>query len=99
MSAAALLAVAAAGVILPVALAVFGADYLAPRNLVAAMVPGHCADASELPGVLFSNRPIDAGAPSLVDVAPSIHAIPEGAGSRVPILIMIPGYLSLGARD
>jgi len=33
------LAIAAAGVLLPVALAVFGADYLAPRNLVAAMVP------------------------------------------------------------
>jgi mannosyltransferase len=38
-SSASLLALAAAGVILPVALAVFGADYLAPRNLVAAMVP------------------------------------------------------------
>lgn len=33
------LSVAAAGVLLPIALAVLGADYLAPRNLVAAMVP------------------------------------------------------------
>ncbi|MCY2928367.1 MAG: alkaline phosphatase family protein [Planctomycetota bacterium] len=32
----------------------------------------HCADAAELPGVLFSNRPIQAGAPSLIDMAPSI---------------------------
>src|SRR5207247_11244909 len=32
----------------------------------------HCADALEVPGVLFSNRPLRAGAPSLVDVAPSI---------------------------
>lgn len=32
----------------------------------------HCADALEVPGVLFSNRPIRAAAPSLVDVAPSI---------------------------
>jgi len=32
----------------------------------------HCADASEVPGVIFSNKPIGADAPSLVDVAPSI---------------------------
>ena len=32
----------------------------------------HCADVSEVPGVIFSNRPIKAGAPSLIDVAPSI---------------------------
>jgi predicted AlkP superfamily phosphohydrolase/phosphomutase len=34
----------------------------------------HCADASEVPGVLFSNRAIGAAAPSLVDLAPSILA-------------------------
>jgi hypothetical protein len=34
-----MLIVAAAGVLLPLALAVLGADYLAPRNLLAAMVP------------------------------------------------------------
>jgi predicted AlkP superfamily phosphohydrolase/phosphomutase len=34
----------------------------------------HCADAGQLPGVLFSSRPIAAEAPSLVDVAPSILA-------------------------
>ena len=34
----------------------------------------HCADALEVPGVLFSNRPIRSGAPALVDVAPSILA-------------------------
>jgi predicted AlkP superfamily phosphohydrolase/phosphomutase len=32
----------------------------------------HCADAAEVPGVIFSNRPIRASAPSLVDMAPSI---------------------------
>jgi predicted AlkP superfamily phosphohydrolase/phosphomutase len=32
----------------------------------------HCADALEVPGVLFSNRPIRATSPSLVDIAPSI---------------------------
>lgn len=32
----------------------------------------HCADVSEVPGVIFSNRPIAASAPSLVDVAPSV---------------------------
>ena len=31
----------------------------------------HCADALEVPGVLFSNRPLRAGDPSLVDVAPA----------------------------
>ena len=34
----------------------------------------HCADALEVPGVLFSNRPIRGRGPSLVDVAPSILA-------------------------
>jgi hypothetical protein len=34
----------------------------------------HCADALEVPGVLFSNRRLGAGSPSLVDVAPSILA-------------------------
>jgi hypothetical protein len=32
-------AIAACGVLIPVALVAFGADYLAPRNLVAAMIP------------------------------------------------------------
>jgi bisphosphoglycerate-independent phosphoglycerate mutase (AlkP superfamily) len=32
----------------------------------------HCADAMELPGVLFSNRAIAARGPALVDLAPSI---------------------------
>ena len=32
----------------------------------------HCMDVSEVPGVLFSNRPISSSAPSLVDLAPSI---------------------------
>ncbi len=36
---AAALAVAAGGVLIPLVLAVFGADYLAPRNLVGAMIP------------------------------------------------------------
>jgi predicted AlkP superfamily phosphohydrolase/phosphomutase len=34
----------------------------------------HCADALEVPGVLFSNRPIQVANPSLVDLAPSILA-------------------------
>jgi predicted AlkP superfamily phosphohydrolase/phosphomutase len=34
----------------------------------------HCADALEVPGVLFCNRPMRADKPSLVDVAPSILA-------------------------
>jgi predicted AlkP superfamily phosphohydrolase/phosphomutase len=34
----------------------------------------HCADALEVPGVLFCNRRIEAAAPSLVDIAPSILA-------------------------
>jgi len=34
----------------------------------------HCADALEVPGVLFCNRPFRAQSPSLVDLAPSILA-------------------------
>jgi predicted AlkP superfamily phosphohydrolase/phosphomutase len=34
----------------------------------------HCADALEVPGVLFCNRRVAAQAPSLVDIAPSILA-------------------------
>jgi predicted AlkP superfamily phosphohydrolase/phosphomutase len=34
----------------------------------------HCADALEVPGVLFSNRPLATGSPSLVDLAPTILA-------------------------
>jgi predicted AlkP superfamily phosphohydrolase/phosphomutase len=34
----------------------------------------HCADALEVPGVLFSSRPIRGKSPSLVDLAPSILA-------------------------
>jgi predicted AlkP superfamily phosphohydrolase/phosphomutase len=41
----------------------------------------HCMDASEVPGVLFSNRPIAAPQPSLVDLAPSILA---GFGLDIP---------------
>ena len=32
----------------------------------------HCADVSEVPGVIFSNRPVRAKAPALIDIAPSI---------------------------
>ena len=32
----------------------------------------HCADVSEVPGVLFSNRPIAADAPTLKDIAPTV---------------------------
>ncbi len=34
----------------------------------------HCADALEVPGVLFCNRSVGADSPSLVDIAPSILA-------------------------
>ncbi len=40
------LAVAACGVLIPLALAALGADYLAPRNLVAAMIPVSAAIAA-----------------------------------------------------
>jgi predicted AlkP superfamily phosphohydrolase/phosphomutase len=49
----------------------------------------HCADALEVPGVLFSNRTIRGKAPSLVDVAPTILAEfglptpPQMAGKNV----------------
>lgn len=32
----------------------------------------HCADVSEVPGVVFSNKPVKTKNPSLVDIAPSI---------------------------
>jgi bisphosphoglycerate-independent phosphoglycerate mutase (AlkP superfamily) len=32
----------------------------------------HCADALEVPGLLFSSRPIRGQDPKLVDIAPSI---------------------------
>ena len=38
----------------------------------AAWSADHCADALEVPGVLFSNKPVAAPSPSLVDLAPSI---------------------------
>jgi bisphosphoglycerate-independent phosphoglycerate mutase (AlkP superfamily) len=38
-------------------------------------------DASEVPGILFSNRPITAPRPSLVDLAPSILT---GFGLEIP---------------
>ena len=41
----------------------------------------HCMDASEVPGVLFSNRPIAAPNPALADLAPSILT---GFGLQVP---------------
>jgi predicted AlkP superfamily phosphohydrolase/phosphomutase len=41
----------------------------------------HCMDASEVPGILFSNRPITAPRPSLVDLAPSILT---GFGLEIP---------------
>jgi predicted AlkP superfamily phosphohydrolase/phosphomutase len=34
----------------------------------------HCADALEVPGVLFSNRPFRAKSPALIDIAPSLLA-------------------------
>ena len=34
----------------------------------------HCADVSEVPGVIFCNRPIKASAPALIDIAPTALA-------------------------
>ncbi len=47
-------------------------DYLSNNEL--AWSADHCADALEVPGILFSNRPFQAKKPSLVDLAPSILA-------------------------
>jgi len=48
-------------------------DVLLPND--SAWSADHCADALEVPGVLFTNRPLRAGAkPRLVDLAPSILA-------------------------
>jgi predicted AlkP superfamily phosphohydrolase/phosphomutase len=41
----------------------------------------HCMDPTEVPGVLFSNRPISSRTPSLIDIAPSILT---GFGVEVP---------------
>jgi predicted AlkP superfamily phosphohydrolase/phosphomutase len=47
-------------------------EWLLPND--SAWSADHCADALEVPGVLFCNRPIRARKPSLVDLAPSILA-------------------------
>jgi predicted AlkP superfamily phosphohydrolase/phosphomutase len=47
-------------------------EVLSPND--SAWSADHCADALEVPGVLFSNRPLRAKAPALVDLAPSILA-------------------------
>jgi predicted AlkP superfamily phosphohydrolase/phosphomutase len=47
-------------------------DYLSDNKL--AWSADHCADALEVPGVLFSSRPFRIQNPALVDVAPSILA-------------------------
>jgi predicted AlkP superfamily phosphohydrolase/phosphomutase len=47
-------------------------DILSPNKL--AWSADHCADALEVPGVLFCNRPIRDKTPRLVDIAPSILA-------------------------
>src|SRR5262249_39611666 len=47
-------------------------DYLLDND--SAWSADHCADALEVPGVLWCNKPFRAGSPSLVDLAPSILA-------------------------
>jgi predicted AlkP superfamily phosphohydrolase/phosphomutase len=47
-------------------------EILSPNKL--AWSADHCADALEVPGVLFSNRPLRDKKPRLVDIAPSILA-------------------------
>jgi predicted AlkP superfamily phosphohydrolase/phosphomutase len=41
---------------------------------ISAWSADHCADAAEVPGILFTNRPIKHPSPALVDIAPSILA-------------------------
>jgi len=41
----------------------------------------HCADVQEVPGILFSNRPIASESPALIDLAPSVLT---GFGLPVP---------------
>jgi hypothetical protein len=47
-------------------------SYLSRNKL--AWSADHCADALEVPGVLFCNCPFTASGPALVDLAPSILA-------------------------
>jgi predicted AlkP superfamily phosphohydrolase/phosphomutase len=47
-------------------------EYLLPND--SAWSADHCADALEVPGVLFTNRPLRGKGPALVDLAPSILA-------------------------
>jgi predicted AlkP superfamily phosphohydrolase/phosphomutase len=47
-------------------------DVLCDNN--SAWSADHCADVTQVPGVVFCNRPIHANAPALVDLAPSILA-------------------------
>ncbi len=49
-----------------------GQEFLA--NNESAWSADHCADALEVPGVLFCNKGIRAGKPALIDLAPSILA-------------------------
>ena len=49
-----------------------GSDILSDND--SAWSADHCADVSEVPGVLFCNRPISAGSPALIDLAPTILA-------------------------
>jgi len=47
-----------------------GSEVLSDNDI--AWSADHCADVSEVPGVVFSNRPVAAKSPSLVDIAPTI---------------------------
>jgi predicted AlkP superfamily phosphohydrolase/phosphomutase len=47
-------------------------EYLSDNEL--AWSADHCADALEVPGVLFSSRPFRARSPALIDLAPSLLA-------------------------
>jgi 4-amino-4-deoxy-L-arabinose transferase-like glycosyltransferase len=82
------LAIAAFGVLAPIVLAVFGADYLAPRNLVAAMIPVSVLLAILLAAIdgpdvadAQSRRAPDAspGGSASVPASPRASALPIGA--------------------
>ena len=60
----------------------------------------HSSDASEVPGVIFSNRPIAAGDPALIDIAPSILTefgleIPSTMEGKNVFAIPLPSLLIL----
>jgi mannosyltransferase len=76
------LAVAAFGVLAPIVLAVFGADYLAPRNLVAAMIPVSVLLAILLAAIDGPDAPPERAASRAAPASPST---PSPRASALPL--------------